>query len=107
MVRNGGTQSGGGKRREVAKDQDAADLIRRLRTNEGLTPEGLAAAIRDKAMAAGIPASRVSISGDTIRLIERTGREPGVRVKYALAFYFNRRPGHIWKRDALFLEVAA
>lgn len=91
----------------VRKDKEAADLIRRLRTNEGLSPEELAQAIRDKAAQAKLPASKVSISGDTIRLLERLHREPSPRVKFALAFYFDLKPGHIWKRDALPELVAA
>lgn len=85
----------------VRKDKDAADLIRRLRVNEGLSPEELAQAVRDKAVQAKLPASKVSLSGDTIRLLERHHREPSPRVKFALSFYFDLRPGHIWKRDAL------
>jgi len=91
----------------VRKDKEAAELIRRLRTDRGLSPESLSNSIREKAIGAGIPASKVSVSGDTIRLIERTYREPGPRVKFAIAFYFDLRPGHIWKRDRVFEEIAA
>lgn len=85
----------------MRKDKAAADLIRRLRTAEGLSPEAFAVAIRDRAVKDGFSAARVSVSGDTIRLIERDGREPGPRVKFAIALYFGLKPGHIWKRDAL------
>jgi hypothetical protein len=86
-------------------DHDAADLIRRLLVNNGFnSPEQFATAVRDKAIAAGLPASKVSVSGDTIRLILKTGREPGGRVKFAIAFGFDRKPGHIWRRDAVFLN---
>lgn len=85
----------------VRKDKEAADLIRRLRVDRGLSPEALSVAIRDRAVQAGMSAAKVSVSGDTIRLIERTYREPTERVKFAVAFYFDLRPGHIWKRDQL------
>lgn len=84
-------------------DKDAAELIRRLLVSDGFnSPEEFATAIRDKAIASGLSAAKVSVSGDTIRLILKTGREPGARIKFAIAFGFGLRPGHIWKRDAVF-----
>jgi hypothetical protein len=83
------------------KDKAAGELLRRLRTDQGHSPETLATAVRDKGIAGGYSAARVTVSGDLIRLIERTGHEPGPRIKFALAFYFDYRPGQIWKHDAL------
>jgi hypothetical protein len=83
------------------RDKAAAELIRRMRVNEGLGYPELARAIRDKGVAAGYDAARVSVSADTLYLVESTHREPGPRIKFAISFYFDLRPGQVWKRDAL------
>jgi hypothetical protein len=86
----------------VRKDKDAGDYIRRLRTHHGFnSPEDLARAIRERGVRAGYPASRVSVSGDLIRLVEAKGHQPGSRIKFAIALCFDLSPGHIWKDDAL------
>jgi hypothetical protein len=89
-------------RRARNRDRDAADLVRRLRLNEGFNHRELSIAIAEKGVrVGGFDRSRVSVSPDTLYLIERTHREPGPRIKFAISFYFDLRPGQIWKRDAL------
>lgn len=83
------------------RDPEAADIIRRLRVNEGFGRDSFVHAIRAKGVKAGYDAARFAVSADTIRLIEETGREPVPRIKFAIAFYFDLRPGQIWKRDSL------
>jgi DNA-binding XRE family transcriptional regulator len=97
MARNGEA----GATRTVRRDRDAADTIRRLRTDRGLSRRDLSYAVREHGVRAGFDAGRVSVSEETIYLIETTYREPGPRIKFALALFFDRRPGQIWKRDAL------
>lgn len=86
--------------RKGKRDPVAGEFIRRLRIGGGYSPEDLARAIREHGTAKGLDANRVSISGDTIRLVEK-GHIPGPRVKFALSHYFQVRPGQIWKDDAL------
>lgn len=70
------------------RNLQAAELIRRLRIDEGLTPEALAFAIaRDGAG---------TVSGRTIRRIEREGAIPTVRIQFALARHFDMVPSQIW-----------
>lgn len=94
--------------KRVRKDEAAADLIRRMRINEGLSRHDLARAIADKGVnKGGFDRGRVSVSEDTLYLIEKFHREPGPRIKFAIAYYFDLRPGQIWKRDALGSQAAA
>lgn len=71
------------------RNRQAAELIRQMRTDEGLTPEALAYQIaRD---GGGI------VSGRTIRRIESEGAIPTVRVQFALARHFGMSPTDLWR----------
>lgn len=91
-------------RRSRHRDEDAADLLRKLMVSEGLSPERLSPLIKAKGVQAGYAPSRVRVSPDTLRLI-LTGHEPGPRVKFAVALYFGLKPGDIWERDKFELPV--
>lgn len=98
MVRN---EAEGKSARTPRVDEAAGELVRRLRCFKGLSRHDFAAAVEDHGVAAGFDRSRVAVSADTIYLIEVKGREPGERIKFAIALYFGLRPGQIWKRDEL------
>ena len=71
------------------RNRQAAELIRKLRIDEGLTPEDLAHQIaRD---GGGI------VSGRTVRRIESEGAIPTVRIQFALARHFGMVPSDLWK----------
>lgn len=76
------------------KDKPAAALLADLRRDQGLTPEALSRAILEH------PAlgARWFVHPNTIRLIERNGTIPTVRVQFALATFFNRLPSDIWRQ---------
>lgn len=61
----------------------------------------LSAAILAKGTQAGYPPHRVKVSPDSLYLLFSTYREPGPRIKWAIAFYFDLKPGQIWAADAL------
>jgi DNA-binding XRE family transcriptional regulator len=71
------------------RNRQAADLIHRLRIDEGLTPEALAFHITRQG--AG------TVSGRTIRRIEREGAIPTVRIQFAIAQHFEMVPSQIWR----------
>jgi transcriptional regulator with XRE-family HTH domain len=70
------------------RNRQAAEMIRRLRTDEGLTPEALAHTI---SMNGAGP-----VSGRTIRRIESQAVIPGVRIQFALAQHFGLQPTQMW-----------
>lgn len=94
-------EPGGPPKDSRPKDKQAADKIRRLRVNQGLSLRDLAAAIEEKGVAAGYDAARVAVSPDLLYLIEKRGHIPGPRIKFAIAFFFDLRPGQVWRNDAL------
>jgi transcriptional regulator with XRE-family HTH domain len=71
-----------------SRDHRAAELLKRLRVDQGLSPEELAWAVYMR--------SGRTVSGQTIRRIERTGAVPIVRVQFALAQFFDRLPSEVW-----------
>lgn len=86
------------------KDTEAGDLVRRMAIGRGHSPESLVRAIRDQGVKDGYPATRVSVSSDTIYLVYK-GHQPGPRIKFAIANYFDLLPGQIWKDDAVVLDT--
>lgn len=87
--------------RRARKDKDAADLVRKLMVERGHSAYSLSAAILAKGTKAGYPPHRVKVSPDSLYLLLSKHFEPGPRIKWAIAFYFDRVPGQIWARDAL------
>jgi DNA-binding XRE family transcriptional regulator len=84
-----------GKQYPAHRDWQAADLVRQLREDHGLSPEQLAEKI---ALLAGKGDTLYPISSRTIYRIENNGQEPTVRVKFALATVFDRLPSDIWNQ---------
>lgn len=70
------------------RNLQAAELIRRLRIDQGLTPEDLAYQIARRG--AGV------VSGRTIRRVEDIGAIPCVRIQFALASFFDMTPSQVW-----------
>jgi DNA-binding XRE family transcriptional regulator len=75
------------------QNKRAGRLIYELRTERGLSPEDLSHAI--------LRAGFGSVSGRTIRRIERRGVVPRVRVQFALARFFDRPVTSIWPIHAV------
>lgn len=75
------------------RDRHAAALIRQMRVDRGLTPEGLSYEIYRAAPAA-------PVSGRTIRRIEKEGVIPSVRVMFGIAQAFEMVPSQIWMSAA-------
>lgn len=94
-------------RTAINRDRDAAELVRKLMVEYGHSPRSLSAAILAKGTKAGFPPRRVKVSPDSLQLILSTGHQPGPRIKWAIAFYFDLKPGQIWADDALPFVVAA
>lgn len=69
-------------------DRPAAQLLRELRTDAGLSPEALSQAMLMQGLG--------YVSGKTIRRIEHTGKIPTPRVQFSIARYFDRLPSGIW-----------
>jgi DNA-binding XRE family transcriptional regulator len=70
-------------------DSSAARLLTELREGAGLSPEGLSRAI----FAAGLG----YVAGRTIRNIEKREIVPTLRVRTALARYFDRPARSVWR----------
>lgn len=70
----------------------AGRRLRRLRVDEGLTPEELG--------------EKVGVSGRTIRRVE-DGAAPTVRVAHAIATHFGTKTSEFWRPDALAEEATA
>lgn len=73
---------------EVPRDKRAAALLKQLRIDHGLSPEGLSFAL--------LQARLGHVSGRNIRRIEGVGAIPTPRVQFALARFFDRSPSEIW-----------
>ena len=67
----------------------------------GHSPRSLSSAILAKGVRVGYPPHRVKVSHDSLHLIFRTGHQPSPRIKFAIAFYFDLKPGQIWAADAI------
>jgi hypothetical protein len=83
------------------RDADAADLVRKLMIEHGHSPRSLSAAILAKGVRAGYPPHRVKVSHDSLHLMFRTGHQPTPRIMFAIALYFDLKPGQIWGKYAL------
>jgi DNA-binding XRE family transcriptional regulator len=81
------------------RNLQAADAIRRMRVDQGLTPEDLAYRIASKG--AG------TVSGRTIRRIEDHGVIPTVRIQFAIAKHFGMAPSQLWTVSTRRRRVAA
>ena len=79
-------------------DLPAAEMIKRLRTDRGLSPEALSQAMH----MAGLG----YVSGKTIRRVE-VGFVPRVRVQFALASFFDLVPSQVWVPRRITHRVAA
>lgn len=79
-------------------DHRAADRLRELREDAGLSVEGLATAIRTKARSEGWtkPGGHGAIDAFTLRRIERDGHCPSERKRLVLALYFGLGPRDLW-----------
>lgn len=70
-------------------DSQAAALLSQLREEAGLSPEALSRAIFVRGLG--------YVSGRTIRNTEKHETVPTLRVRAALAGYFDRSPRSIWR----------
>lgn len=79
-------------------DYRAADRLRELREDAGLSQEGLATAIKRKALAEGWlrEGGHGTVNAFTIRRIEKDGHCPSERKRLVIALYFDTRPSTIW-----------
>lgn len=82
-----------GKNYPRHRDWQASDRVRELRENEGLSRSELAQAIERLASKPGRP---YTVSRKTIDRIEEMGAEPTVRVKFAIARFFELDVTEIW-----------
>ena len=76
-------------------DRVAAQILKQLREDSGLSPEALALEIRQAARTAPW-GNRGAVDAHTIRRIEADGHIPGPRVRFVLAHYFDVQPNEIW-----------
>lgn len=74
------------------RDWIAAQRLRSLRMDSGLSPERLGALI--------------GVSGHTVRRIERYGSIPTPRVQFQLASHFGLRPTDLWQLVPKFARAA-
>jgi transcriptional regulator with XRE-family HTH domain len=72
----------------VTRNRRAGELIRDLRSDQGLSPEALSYAI--------FKAGHGAVSARTIRRVEATGMVPRVAAQFAIASYFDRPVSTIW-----------
>lgn len=73
----------------------AAQDLKRMRKERGLSPEDLADEICLVAAREGW-GKRGTVDAHTIRRIERYGHVPGDRVCFVLASYFGKVPHEVW-----------
>lgn len=85
---------------------DAADKLKELRETAGLSPEGLARAIRDAAETAPW-GDRGCVDAHTIRRIERRGHVPGPRVRFVISHFYGVPMHEIWNEAKHRVAVAA
>lgn len=76
-------------------DTYAADRIREMRDQRGLSPEALAREISKASRAHGW--ERGSVDAHTIRKIEGTGHVPTTRVRFVVSSYFGLLPHELWE----------
>lgn len=84
-------------RRPRKVDHRAADTIRELREDRGLSQEALGKAVKREALARGWYKVHGAVDPYTIRRIEDTGHVPSERVRMAIALYFEMQPREIWQ----------
>lgn len=72
----------------VSRNHPAAELLRQMRVDRGLSPETLSKALYTEGLG--------YVSGRTIRRIESAGIIPTPRVQFALAQFFDRAPSQVW-----------
>lgn len=80
-------------------DRQAAVKIRELREDAGYTQDGLAKALRRKALAGGWPPEIGTVDAFTIRAIEDHDHVPSQRIKVALSIFFDVSHRDLWKRE--------
>lgn len=85
-------------RKQLPAHQDwrAAQYVQELRETSGLSRQGLADAIEEIATKSN-DAHRYTVHPRTIYNIEVRGHEPGPRIKFAIARYFDVPMGDIWQ----------
>lgn len=76
-------------------DHFAAQRLREMREDRGLSPEQLASELRRAARSAPW-GERGCVDAHTIRRIERHGHVPGPRVQFVLANFFGCPMRDIW-----------
>jgi transcriptional regulator with XRE-family HTH domain len=87
-------------------DHVAAQNLRSLREERGLSPEALATEIRLAAKTAPW-GMRGCVDAHTLRRIERRGHVPGPRIQFVLSHFFGVDRREIWNPTNARLEVAA
>lgn len=87
-------------------DHYAAQRLRDMREERGLSPEALSREIALMAEKADW-GSRGAVDAHTIRRIERRGHVPGPRIAFVVANYFGLRPNELWMPSNRRQEVAA
>lgn len=87
-------------------DHYAAQRVRDMREERGLSPEALSREISSMAASAGW-GTRGSVDAHTIRRIERRGHVPGPRIAFVLASYFGLKPHELWVPANRRQEMAA
>lgn len=78
-----------------AIDIHAAQRLRDLRVERGLSPEALAQEIAAASRKAGW-GERGAVNAHTLRRIEGQGHIPGPRVAFVVAAYFGLKPTELW-----------
>lgn len=81
-------------------DYSAADRVRELREDRGLSVEGLANAIKRYAAAQGWAKVHGTVDAFTLRRIEEDGHCPSERVRLVIALFFEIRPREIWRPES-------
>jgi hypothetical protein len=76
-------------------DHFAAQRLRQMREEAGLSPEAMADQIRRAAKTAPW-GDRGAVDAHTIRRIERRGHVPGPRVQFVLSNFFGTQMRDIW-----------
>lgn len=80
-------------------DWQAANTVRDLREDAGLSQEGLANAVKRRGLAEGWYREHGALDAFTVRAIEKHGHVPGQRIKVALALFFGVSHRQIWRAE--------